>query len=203
LFDNEIVPVFVAGARGQAPKQITQDEGPSKADFEKLVNLKPYFQPDGGSVTAGNASSINDGASAILITNRSKADQLGLPLLAIIRSFADASQTPLDFTTSPTLAIQLAVKRAGLQLSDIDYFEINEAFAVVALANIKLLGIDVQKVNVNGGAIALGHPLGSSGCRILVTLLSVLQQTKSRFGCAAVCNGGGGATAIVIERLDN
>jgi acetyl-CoA C-acetyltransferase len=168
--------------------------------MEKIPTLKPAFQKD-GTVTAANASKLNDGASAIILMNTEKATALGLKPLAKILSFADAQQAPEWFTTSPSKALPKAVAKANLKMSDIEYFEINEAFSVVAIANNREMKLDPSKVNVNGGAVSLGHPLGSSGCRIVVTLLNVLKQRNAKIGAAAICNGGGGASAMVIERL--
>jgi acetyl-CoA C-acetyltransferase len=169
--------------------------------FEKIPTLKPVFQKD-GTVTAANASTMNDGAAALVIMSKEKAEALGLKPLAKIKGFADAAQTPEWFTTSPSLAVPKAVEKAGLKMSDINYFEFNEAFSVVGLANIKLLNLDASKVNVNGGAVSLGHPLGASGARIIVTLINVLKQNNAKYGAAAICNGGGGASAFVIENVD-
>ena len=169
--------------------------------FEKIPTLKPVFQKD-GTVTAANASTMNDGAAALVLMSKEKAEALGLQPLAKIRGFADAAQAPEWFTTSPSIAVPKAVEKAGLKMSDINYFEFNEAFSVVGLANIKLLNLDASKVNVNGGAVSLGHPLGASGARIIVTLINVLKQNNAKYGAAAICNGGGGASAFVIENVD-
>jgi acetyl-CoA C-acetyltransferase len=198
-FSEEIVPVEVPQKRG-APQLITEDEEVKKVNFDKIPFLRPVFSPD-GSVTAANASSINDGAAALLLTTAAKAEALGLNPLARIIAYADAEQEPAWFTTTPVLATQKVLKKAGLPLLEIDYFEVNEAFSVVALAYMQLLEIDPDKVNVFGGAVALGHPLGASGARIIATLTSVLKQKGGRYGLAAICNGGGGASAIIIENI--
>jgi acetyl-CoA C-acetyltransferase len=168
-------------------------------DAAKLKKLRPSFKEDGGSVTAGNASSISDGAAALVLVSGEKALELGLHVIAKIRGYADAAQAPELFTTTPALAIPKAIKRAGLDASQVDYYEINEAFSVVALANQKLLGLDPERLNAHGGAVSLGHPLGCSGARILVTLLGVLRAKKGKYGVASICNGGGGASALVLE----
>lgn len=198
-FAEEIVPVEVPQRKGD-PLVITEDEEYKNVKFDKIPQLNPVFQKE-GSVTAANASTLNDGAAALVLVSKEKAEELGLKPLAKIVSYADAEQAPEWFTTSPAKAIPAAVKKAGLTLDQIDYFEINEAFAVVALANNQLLKLDASKVNINGGAVSLGHPLGASGARILVTLLHVLKQNKGRYGVAGICNGGGGATALVVENL--
>uniref|UniRef100_A0A7N0TEQ2 Acetyl-CoA C-acetyltransferase n=1 Tax=Kalanchoe fedtschenkoi TaxID=63787 RepID=A0A7N0TEQ2_KALFE len=200
-FAWEIVPVEVSGGRGRPSTVVDKDEGPGKFDAAKLRKLRPSFKPDGGSVTAGNASSISDGAAALVLVSGQKALELGLKVIAKITGYADAAQSPELFTTAPALAIPKAISNAGLEASQIDFYEINEAFAVVALANQKLLSLAPEKVNVHGGAVALGHPLGCSGARILVTLLGVLKQKNGKYGAAGVCNGGGGASAVVLELL--
>jgi acetyl-CoA C-acetyltransferase len=197
-FTEEVVPVTVASKKGDVV--VGEDEEYKQVNFEKVPQLKPVFDK-AGTVTAANASTLNDGASALVLMSREKAEKLGLKPLAKILSYADAEQAPEWFTTSPSKAIPTAVAKAGLKMTDIDYFEINEAFAVVSLANNKLMNLDTSKVNVNGGAVALGHPLGSSGSRIIVTLLHVLKQNNARYGAAGICNGGGGASAIVVERI--
>jgi acetyl-CoA C-acetyltransferase len=197
-FKEEVVPVTVPGRKGDVV--VAEDEEYKNVAFDKIPTLKPAFQKD-GTVTAANASTINDGASALVLMSKEKANELGIKPLAKIIAYADAEQAPEWFTTSPSVAIPMAVKKAGLQMSDINYFEINEAFSVVSLANNQIMGLDASKVNVNGGAVALGHPLGSSGSRILVTLIHVLQQNKAKYGVAGICNGGGGSSAIVIENL--
>jgi len=195
-FKEEITPVELKG-------DITlfaDDEEPNAVKFDKIPGLKPVFKKD-GTVTAANASTLNDGAAALILMSKEKADELGIKPIAKIISYADAQQAPEWFTTAPSKAIPLALHRAGLSTAQIDYFEINEAFSVVSIANNQLLEIDPAKVNVNGGAVALGHPLGASGARIIVTLLNVLNQNKGKYGAAGICNGGGGASAMVIENL--
>lgn len=198
-FSWEIAPVEVSGGRGRPSTVVDKDEGLGKFDAAKLRKLRPSFKETGGSVTAGNASSISDGAAALVLVSGKKAIELGLQVIAKITGYADAAQAPELFTTAPALAIPKAISNAGLDASKIDYYEINEAFAVVALANQKLLGLNPEKVNVHGGAVALGHPLGCSGARILVTLLGVLKQKNGKYGVGGVCNGGGGASALVLE----
>ncbi|KAJ4827260.1 aspartate transaminase aat1 [Turnera subulata] len=198
-FAWEIVPVEVPGARGKPATIVDSDEGLGKFDAAKLRKLRPSFKENGGTVTAGNASSINDGAAALVLVSGKKALELGLPVIAKIIGYADAAQAPELFTTSPSLAIPKALSSAGLDASKVDFYEINEAFAAVALANTKLLGLNPEKLNVHGGAVALGHPLGCSGARILVTLLGVLKQKNGKYGVGAVCNGGGGASSLVVE----
>ncbi|KAJ9687052.1 hypothetical protein PVL29_015776 [Vitis rotundifolia] len=198
-FAWEIVPVEVSGGRGRPSTIVDKDEGLGKFDPVKLKKLRPSFKENGGSVTAGNASSISDGAAALVLVSGEKALQLGLSVIAKITGYADAAQAPELFTTAPALAIPKAISNAGLEASQIDCYEINEAFAVVALANQKLLGLSPEKVNVHGGAVSLGHPLGCSGARILVTLLGVLRQKDGKYGVGGVCNGGGGASALVVE----
>jgi len=198
-FDNEIVSVEVPQRRGE-PVIVSKDEEFSNVKLDKIPTLNAAFTKD-GTVTAANASTINDGAAALILMSEEKALSLGLKPLAYIRSYADAAQEPKWFTTSPSLAIPKALEKAGLSIADVDYFEFNEAFAVVGLANSKILGLDASKVNINGGAVSLGHPLGCSGARIIVTLLNVLEQNNAKIGAAAICNGGGGASAIIIERI--
>ena len=198
-FKNEIIPVEIPQRKGPA-LFIDQDEECFKVDFEKIPSLKPAFGAN-GTVTAANASNINDGASALVLASGEAVKKYNLTPIARIVSYADAEQDPFWFTTSPTLATPKALDRAGLTKNDIDYFEVNEAFAVVPMAFEKVLDIDHQRVNVNGGACALGHPLGASGARIITTLSGVLQQNSSRYGLATICNGGGGASAIIIERV--
>jgi len=198
-FKEEIVPVQITQKKGE-PIMITEDEEYKNVKFEKIPELKPVFQQD-GTVTAANASTLNDGAAVLVLMSKEKALSLRLKPIAIIKSYADAAQAPELFTTSPSKAIPKAIAKAGLQLSDISYVELNEAFSVVSLANMKILNLDPSKVNVNGGAVALGHPLGCSGARIIVTLINVLQQNKARYGVASICNGGGGASAMVIEAV--
>jgi acetyl-CoA C-acetyltransferase len=196
-FATEIVPVEIPQRKGD-PILFAKDEEAFNVKFDKIPELKPAFTKD-GTVTAANASTMNDGAAALVLMSKEKADAMGIKPLAIIRSYADAEQAPEWFTTTPSLAIPKALAKAGLQLSDIDYTELNEAFSVVGIANIQKLQLDPAKVNVHGGAVSLGHPLGCSGARILVTLINVLKQHNGKLGVAAICNGGGGASAMVIE----
>ncbi len=198
-FKEEITPVNITDKKG-TEITIAEDEEPGAVKFEKIPALKPVFIKD-GTVTAANASTLNDGAAALIVMSSQKAEELNIRPLARVLAYADAQQAPELFTTAPSKAIPLALQRAGLTLENIDCFEINEAFAVVAIANNRLLKLNPAKVNINGGAVALGHPLGTSGARILVTLINVLQQNKGRYGVAAICNGGGGASAMVIENL--
>ena len=198
-FDNEIVPVTVPQKRGEA-LVIAKDEEFTNVKLDKIPSLNPVFTKD-GTVTAANASTINDGAAALILMSEEKAAQLNLKPLAYIKSYADAAQEPKWFTTSPAKALPKALDKAGITLNDVDFFEFNEAFSVVGLANTKILGLDSKKVNVNGGAVSLGHPLGCSGARIIVSLLNILEQNNAKIGAAAICNGGGGASAIVIERI--
>lgn len=198
-FNNEIVPVEIPQRRGE-PIIFSQDEEYSNVKLDKIPTLNAVFTKD-GTVTAANASTINDGAAALVLMSEEKAKAMGLKPLAYIKSYADAAQEPKWFTTSPAKALPKALDKAGLTVADVDYFEFNEAFAVVGLANAKILGLDNDKVNVNGGAVSLGHPLGCSGARIIVTLINVLEQNNAKVGAAAICNGGGGASAIVIERI--
>jgi len=198
-FKAEITPVELKDKKGEVTL-FADDEEPAAVKFDKIPSLKPVFKKD-GTVTAANASTLNDGAAALVLMSAEKAAEMGIKPLAKIISYADAQQAPEWFTTAPSKAIPLALHRAGLPSSQIDYFEINEAFSVVAIANNRLLELDPAKVNVNGGAVALGHPLGASGARIIVTLLHVLQQNNGKFGAAGICNGGGGASAMVIENL--
>jgi acetyl-CoA C-acetyltransferase len=197
-FTEEVVPVTVKTRKGDV--LISEDEEYKNVFFDKIPGLKPVFQKD-GTVTAANASTINDGASALVLMSKEKAEALGIKPLAKIKSYADAEQAPEWFTTSPAVAIPRAIEKAGLKASDIGYYEINEAFSVVSLANMQILNLDPNKVNVNGGAVSLGHPLGNSGSRIIVTLLNVLKQNKARYGVVGICNGGGGASAMVIENM--
>ncbi len=198
-FKDEIVPVEVPQRKGE-PLVISEDEEYKNVKFDKIPSLRPVFSKE-GTVTAANASTINDGASALILMSKEKAEALGLKPIAKIRGFADAAQDPIWFTTAPSLAIPKAMERAGVSKEEVDYYEINEAFAAVALANNKELGLDKEKVNVFGGAVALGHPLGTSGARIIATLHSVLANKKGKIGVAGICNGGGGASAIVIEKM--
>ena len=198
-FDNEVVPVEIPQRRGE-PIIFSKDEEYTNVKLDKIPTLNAVFTKD-GTVTAANASTINDGAAALVLMSEEKAKALGLKLLAYIKSYADAAQEPKWFTTAPAKALPKALDKAGLTIADVDYFEFNEAFAVVGLANAKILGLDNDKVNVNGGAVSLGHPLGCSGARIVVTLINILEQNNAKIGAAAICNGGGGASAIVIERM--
>lgn len=221
----EIVPVYLSGATKPSTSTFspstsstkstiskdststdatfaTEDEAIAKMNPEKLKKLVPFFRNDGnGTVTAGNASPITDGAAAVVLASQEAVTRYNLPVVGRILGFADAAQDPKDFPTSPALAIPLALQRAGVRKEDVDYWEINEAFSVVDLVNQKLLGLDYQKVNVFGGSVALGHPIGASGCRLVVTLLNVLRAKGGKIGVAAICNGGGGATAMVIEKM--
>lgn len=198
-FKDEVIPVELQGRKGETIL-IEEDEEFKQVMFDKIPSLRPVFDKE-GTVTAANASTMNDGASALVLVSREKAEELGLKPLAKIRGFADAATDPLWFTVAPALAIPKAIKHAGLTEGDIDFYEINEAFAVVALANQRQLHLDNDKLNVLGGAVSLGHPLGASGARIIATLNSVLQQKSGKIGVAAICNGGGGASAMVIEKL--
>jgi acetyl-CoA C-acetyltransferase len=198
-FKDEITPVELKDKKGDTTL-FADDEEPNAVKFDKIPSLKPVFKKD-GTVTAANASTLNDGAAAVVLMSAEKAKELGITPLARIVSYADAQQVPEWFTTAPSKAIPLALHRAGLSTEQIDFFEINEAFSVVSIANNRLLGLDPEKVNVNGGAVALGHPLGASGARIIVTLLHVLLQNNGKYGAAGICNGGGGASAMVIEIL--
>lgn len=197
-FKEEIVPVEIVTKKGTV--LFAEDEEYKNVMFDKIPGLKPVFSKD-GTVTAANASTMNDGAAALVLMSKEKADALGLKPLAKIKGYADAEQAPEWFTTTPSLALPKAAEKAGLKVSDINYFELNEAFAVVGLANMKLMNLDPSKVNVNGGAVSLGHPLGCSGARVIVTLINVLKQNNAKFGGAAICNGGGGASALVIENM--
>ncbi|MEM9679841.1 MAG: acetyl-CoA C-acyltransferase [Bacteroidota bacterium] len=197
-FDNEVVPVEVPQRRGE-PVVVSKDEEYTNVKLEKIPVLRPAFTKE-GTVTAANASTINDGAGAVVLMASDKAKELGLDPLATIKSYADAAQEPKWFTTAPAKALPKALAKAGIELDDVDFFEFNEAFSVVGLANMKILGLNDANVNVNGGAVSLGHPLGCSGARILITLLNVLEQNNAKIGAAAICNGGGGASAIIIER---
>lgn len=198
-FDKEVVPVSIPQRRGE-PIIFNKDEEYTNVKLDKIPSLSAVFTKD-GTVTAANASTINDGAAALVLMSEEKANDLGLKPLAYIKSYADAEQDPKWFTTAPAKALPKALDKAGISISDVDYFEFNEAFSVVGLANMKILGLSDDKVNVNGGAVSLGHPLGCSGARIVVTLLNVLEQNNAKIGAAAICNGGGGASAIVIERI--
>jgi acetyl-CoA C-acetyltransferase len=197
-FDEEVVPVEIPQRRGE-PIIFKEDEEFKNINFEKLSSLRPAFTKE-GTATAANSSTINDGAGAVVLMSKDKAKELGLTPLATIRSYADAAHKPEDFTTAPAKALPLALSKAKLDIKDINYFELNEAFSVVGLANMKILGLTDENVNVNGGAVSLGHPLGCSGVRIIITLLHVLKQNNAKYGAAAICNGGGGASAMVFER---
>ena len=199
LFNDEIVPVEVPQRKGE-PKLITEDEEFKNVKFEKIPGLRPVFSKE-GTVTAANASTINDGASALVLMSKEKAEELGIKPIARIAGFADAAQDPIWFTTAPALALPKAIENAGISKEEVDYYEINEAFSVVALANTKEMNLDPERVNTFGGAVSLGHPLGASGARIITTLTNVLHQKGGRYGAAGICNGGGGASAIVIEKL--
>lgn len=196
-FDAEVVPVKIPQGKGEAII-INKDDEPFNVKFDKIPALRPAFSKD-GTVTAANASTMNDGAAGLVLVSKEKMEQLGLKPIAKIVSYADAEQDPKWFTTSPSIALPKAVNRAGLQMQEIDFFELNEAFAVVGIENTKRLKLDPAKVNIHGGAVSLGHPLGCSGARILVTLINVLRQNGGKFGAAGICNGGGGASAMVIE----
>jgi len=199
-FTNEIVPVEIPQRKGE-PIVFAKDEEPFNVKFDKIPTLNPAFQKD-GTVTAANASTMNDGAAALVLMSKEKADELGLKPIAKIRSYADAEQAPEWFTTTPSLAVPKAVSKAGLQMSDIEYWELNEAFSVVGIENSRRMNLDSAKVNVHGGAVSLGHPLGCSGARIIVTLINVLKANNAKYGAAGICNGGGGASAMVIENIE-
>lgn len=197
-FQNEIVPVEIPSRKGD-PVIFSKDEEPWNVKFDKIASLKPAFGKE-GTVTAANASTMNDGAAAVVLMSREKAEEMGVQPLAVIRGYADAEQEPTWFTTTPSIAVPIAVKKAGLQMSDIDFVELNEAFSVVGIVNTKKMNLDPEKVNVNGGAVSIGHPLGCSGARIIVTLINILHQKNGKYGAAGICNGGGGASAMVIEK---
>ncbi len=198
-FSDEVVPVEVPQRRGDAII-VSEDEEYKNVKMEKIPQLRPVFEKD-GTVTAANASTLNDGASALILASKEAVDKYGLTPIAKIVGYGDAAHEPKWFTTAPSKAVPVALKKAGLEKSDIDYWELNQAFAVVGLANIKTLGLDTEKVDVNGGAVSLGHPLGNSGSRIIVTLINVLKQNGGKYGAAGICNGGGGASAMVIENI--
>ena len=198
-FTNEIVPVSIPQRKGD-PLLFSKDEEPFNVKFDKIPELKPAFQKD-GTVTAANASTMNDGAAALVLMSKEKATELGLIPIAKIISYADAEQAPEWFTVTPSLAVPKAVAKAGLKMEDISYWELNEAFAVVGIENTKRMKLDPAKVNVHGGAVSIGHPLGASGARIIVTLINVLKHNKAKYGAAGICNGGGGASAMVIENM--
>jgi acetyl-CoA C-acetyltransferase len=197
-FADEVVPITIETRKGTVV--VDKDEEPFSVKFDKIPTLKPAFIKD-GTVTAANASTMNDGAAALVLMSKEKADELGIKPIAIIKSYADAEQAPEWFTTTPSLAVPKAVAKAGLQMKDIDFVELNEAFSVVGIANMQKMNLDAAKVNVNGGAVSLGHPLGCSGARIIVTLINVLKQNNGKIGAAGICNGGGGASAMVIENV--
>src|SRR5690554_325020 len=199
-FDNEIVPVEVPQRRGE-PVIVSVDEEYTNVNMDKITGLRPAFTKD-GTVTAANSSTLNDGASALVLASKEAVEKHGLKPIAKIVGYGDASQEPKWFTTAPSKAVPVALNRAGLKVSDIDFWELNQAFSVVGLVNTKLLELDPAKVDVNGGAVALGHPLGNSGSRIIVTLINVLKQNGGKYGAAGICNGGGGASAMVIENID-
>ncbi|CAB4255157.1 similar to Saccharomyces cerevisiae YPL028W ERG10 Acetyl-CoA C-acetyltransferase (acetoacetyl-CoA thiolase) [Maudiozyma barnettii] len=200
-FVHEITPVTIKGFRGKADTIVEKDDEPSRLNIAKLKSARTVFQKENGTVTAPNASPINDGAAAIILVSEKKLKELNLTPLAIIKGWGEAAQNPCDYTWSPSLAVPKALKHAGIQdINSVDYFEFNEAFSVVGLANTKILKLDPSKVNVYGGAVAIGHPLGCSGARIIITLLSILNQEAGKVGVAAICNGGGGASSVVIEK---
>jgi acetyl-CoA C-acetyltransferase len=198
-FKNEVIPVEVPQRRGE-PILVSEDEEFKNVKLEKIPTLRPAFSKD-GTVTAANASTINDGAAALVLMSADKANALNLKPIAKIKSYADAAQEPKWFTTAPAKALPKAMEKAGISIADVDFFEFNEAFSVVGLANMKILGLTDKNVNVNGGAVSLGHPLGCSGARILVTLLNVLEQNNGKIGAVAICNGGGGASAMIVEKV--
>ena len=200
LFTNEVIPVEIPQRKGD-PLLFTKDEEPYNVKFEKIPSLNPAFTKD-GTVTAANASTMNDGAAALLLMSKEKAGELGLKPIAKIVSYADAEQAPEWFTTAPSVAVPKAVAKAGLKMEDISFWELNEAFAVVGIENSKRMNLDPGKVNVHGGAVSIGHPLGCSGARIIVTLINVLKANKAKYGAAGICNGGGGASAMVIENCE-
>jgi acetyl-CoA C-acetyltransferase len=198
-FNNEIVPVAVPQRKGD-PIMISEDEEYKNVFLEKIPGLRPAFDKE-GTITAANASTLNDGASALILASAEAVEKHGLTPIAKLVSYADAAQAPEWFTTAPSLAIPIALDKAGLKTSDVDFWELNEAFAVVGIANTRILGLDPAKVDVNGGAVALGHPLGNSGSRVIVTLINVLKQNNAKIGGAGICNGGGGASAMIIENI--
>jgi acetyl-CoA C-acetyltransferase len=196
-FEAEIIPVEIPSKKGDST-WFSKDEEPFNVKFDKIAGLRPAFTKE-GTVTAANASTMNDGAAALVLMSKEKAEAMGLKPIAILKGYADAEQAPEWFTTSPALAVPKAIAKAGLKKEDISFYELNEAFSVVGLANMKLLGITSAQTNVNGGAVSLGHPLGCSGARIVVTLIHVLHQNQAKYGAAGICNGGGGASAVVVE----
>ena len=197
-FADEVIPVEIVTKKGTVI--VDKDEEPFSVKFDKIPTLRPAFTKD-GTVTAANASTMNDGAAALVLMSKEKADELGIKPIAIVRSFEDAEQAPEWFTMTPSIALPIAVEKAGLKMADVDYVELNEAFSVVGIANTQKMNLDASKVNVNGGAVSLGHPLGCSGARIIVTLINVLKQNGGKIGAAGICNGGGGASAMVIENV--
>ena len=197
-FNDEVVPVQIPSRKGD-PVVVSKDEEPWNVKFDKIAGLKPAFGKE-GTVTAANASTMNDGAAALVLMSSDKAKELGLKPLAIIKGYADAEQEPVKFTTTPSIAVPVAVKRAGLEMKDIDFVELNEAFSVVGIVNTRKMNLDPAKVNVNGGAVSIGHPLGCSGARIIVSLINILKQNNGKYGAAGICNGGGGASAMIIEK---
>jgi acetyl-CoA C-acetyltransferase len=199
-FSEEVVPVSVPQRKGE-PVIVSQDEEYRNVQLDKIATLRPAFDKE-GTITAANASKLNDGASALILASAEAVEKYNLKPLAVIRGYADAAQEPLWFTTAPSKAVPKALEKAGLTTNEIDYWELNQAFSVVGIANTKLLGLDPSKVDVNGGAVALGHPLGNSGSRILVTLIHILKDRKARFGGAGICNGGGGASAVILENVE-
>lgn len=201
IFSQEIAPVEVSGGRGKPAITVDRDDEVKNLNEAKLKAMRPAFIPNGGTVTAPNAAPLNDGAAAVVLMSEAKVKELGVTPIAKIRGWADAAREPERFTIAPALAIPKAIKHAGLTEKDVNFYEINEAFSVVALANIKLLNLDPETVNVFGGSVAIGHPLGCSGARIVTTLTTVLREKKAKIGVAGICNGGGGASAIVIENL--
>jgi acetyl-CoA C-acetyltransferase len=198
-FKDEVVAVEIPSRKGETIK-FEKDEEPWNVKFDKIPGLKPAFGKE-GTVTAANASNMNDGAAALVLMSKEKAEELGIKPIAKIISYADAEQAPEKFTTTPSIAVPKAVKKAGLKMNDIDYYELNEAFSVVGIANIKLMDLDPAKVNVNGGAVSIGHPLGASGARIIIALINILKQNNGKYGAAGICNGGGGASAMVIQNI--
>lgn len=198
---KEIAPIEVPGGRGKPAIKIDRDEEVKNLNVEKLKSARTVFQAKNGTVTAPNASPINDGAAAVVLVSEAKLKELGIKPIAKILGWGDAAHEPERFTTAPAIAIPKAIKHAGIKEEDVDFYEINEAFSVVALANMKILGLEPEKVNVYGGSVAIGHPLGCSGARVVTTLTTVLAEKKAKIGCAGICNGGGGASAIVIENL--
>lgn len=203
IFKEEIVPVEVPGGRGKPPVKIEHDDEVKNLNIDKLRAMRPAFKPNGGTITAPNAAPINDGAAAVVLVSEAKLKELHIKPICKVLSWADAAREPERFTIAPALAIPKAIKHAGLTEENIDYYEINEAFSVVALANLKLLSLDPEKVNVFGGSVAMGHPLGCSGARIVTTLTTVLRQKKGKIGVAGICNGGGGASAMVLENMQD